>query len=95
MTVGPALIQVLTPVPIPVLTPALTLVPTPAPIQVLTPVLILDPILAPILDPTAAAAKPRLGQFLVRSKNLGLPPIKLTPWPWVSPGPLLRRRCRR
>jgi hypothetical protein len=46
VTVGPALIQVLTPVPIPVLTPALTLVPTPAPIQVLTPVLILDPILA-------------------------------------------------
>ena len=95
MTVGPAL----TLVP----TQALTLVPIQVlildPIQVLildpTPAPILDPIPAPILDPTAAAAKPRLGQFLVRSKNLGLPPIKLTPWPWVSPGPLLRRRCRR
>ncbi len=95
MTVGPAL----TLVP----TQALTLVPIQVlildPIQVLildpTPAPILDPIPAPILDPTAAAAKPRLAQFLVRSKNLGLPPIKLTPWPWVSPGPLLRRRCRR
>ena len=95
MTAGPVLI--LDPTPVLILDPIHVLILDPTPVLILdpTPVLILDPTPAPILDPTAAAAKPRLGQFLVRSKNLGLPPIKLTPWPWVSPGPLLRRRCRR